>query len=237
MNRYGTVTSPVGAHLADPAALAAFAGHGGGGLVVGLDRYQAPVVLRAFRPEPTRIVVVGSIRCAQLLTLRAMGVGARVFVETARPDYWTDFAQRFAITAGEDFAVGPAGARPSGPDTRERPRLLVVDAGYTIAPGPTVTGGHQAVLVLREELTGWDVDLLNAADVVIMQRLTETEAGIATRALPLQQVQDWLPRVAPEMVAIAGAHGVRWAMLAPGPIERRLLTSVARDAPAQHGAP
>lgn len=236
MNRYGTVTSPVGAHLAAPAALAAFAGHGGGGLVVGRDRRNAPVVLRVFRPEPTRIVVVGGIRCAQLLTSRAMGVGARVFVETARPDHWTDFAQSFAIT-GADFAVGPAGTRPPGPGTPERPRLLVVDAGHTIAPDLTVAGGHQAVLVLREELTGWDVDLLNAADVVVMQRLTETEAGIASRALPLQQFQDWLPRIAPEMVAIAGSLGLLWAMLAPGPIERRLLTSVARNAPAPPGAP
>jgi len=230
MTRYGTVTSPVGAHLADAGALAAFAGHAGGGLVVGLDRHRTPVVLRAFRPEPTRMAVIGGIRCAQLLTVRAMGVGARVFVETGRPDAWADFAQRFALRS-DDLTVGVVGAfstRPAAPASPDRPRLVVVDAGYPVAVASTV--GWQTTLVLREELTERDADLFTA-DVAIVQRLTEAEASIAARALPAQ-VREWLPRIAAEMVAVVGGQGLRWAMLAPTTIERRLLTSVARDGSA-----
>jgi len=90
--------------------------------------------------------------------------------------------------------------------------------------------GWQTTLVLREELTERDADLFTA-DVAIVQRLTEAEASIAARALPAQ-VREWLPRIAAEMVAVVGGQGLRWAMLAPTTIERRLLTSVARDGSA-----
>jgi hypothetical protein len=156
-----------------------------------------------------------------------MGVGARVFVESGRPDAWADFAQRFALRS-DDFTVGAVGAfstRQAAPTSPDRPRLLVVDAGYPVAVASTV--GWQATLVLREELTERDADLFTA-DVAIVQRLSEAETAIAARALPTQ-VREWLPRIAPEMVAVVGGQGLRWAMLAPTTIERRLLTSVARD--------
>jgi hypothetical protein len=39
-----------------------------------------------------------------------------------------------------------------------------------------------------------------------------------------------LSRIAPEMVAVAGSGGVRYALLSPTSVERGLLGSVARAA-------
>ncbi|MBC8093055.1 MAG: hypothetical protein H7Y15_14170, partial [Pseudonocardia sp.] len=70
-------------HLARPGALeAVLLRSGGAGLVIGTNRHSAPVAVQVFRPEPTRAVLVGSHRLAQVVVFRAIGAGAAVTVET-----------------------------------------------------------------------------------------------------------------------------------------------------------
>ncbi len=47
------------------------------GLVLGLNRDGDPVVVRLFRPEPTRAALIGGLPCAETLVLRALAIGRR----------------------------------------------------------------------------------------------------------------------------------------------------------------
>src|SRR6185295_15081733 len=108
------------------------------------------VVARLFRPEQTRVLLVGGVRCAQLVALRAMALGARVVVQTARPQAWEPFV-RGAVPPGESIAVvAPARAIEISAGTALRPLLIVVDVGPVGAdadPGAP----WQATLVVRDE--------------------------------------------------------------------------------------
>ena len=116
---------------------------GAAGLMVGRNRNGEPVVARLFRPEQTRALLVGGVRCAQLLALRAMALGARVVVQTARPQAWEPFV-RGAAVPGESIAVVPPGrAIEIPPGSALHPLLVVVDVGPVGAdtrPGAGLAG-------------------------------------------------------------------------------------------------
>ena len=138
--------------------------------MLGSNRHGNPVVVRLFRPEQTRALLVGGVRCAQLIALRAMALGARVVVQTARPQAWEPFV-RGAAVPGESIAVVPPGrAFEIAPGSALHPLLVVVDVGPVGAdtrPG----AGWQATLVVRDEFTPADVDVASRADLLILQPL------------------------------------------------------------------
>ncbi len=129
---------------------------GTSGLMLGRNRHGNPVVIRLFRPEQTRALLVGGVPCAQLVALRAMALGARVVVQTARPQAWEPFV-RGAAVPGESIAVVPPGrAFEIAPGSALHPLLVVVDIGPVGAdnrPGD----GWQATLVVRDEFSAADV--------------------------------------------------------------------------------
>ena len=114
---------------------------GSAGLMLGSNRHGAPVVARLFRPEQTRALLIGGVRCAQLVALRAMAVGARVVVQTARPQAWEPFV-RGAAVPGESIAVVPPGARADRTGLRLHPLLVVVDVGPVGADTRPGTAGR-----------------------------------------------------------------------------------------------
>ena len=110
---------------------------GTAGLMLGRNRRGQPVVARVFRPEPTRILLVGGVRCAELVVLRAMALGGRVVVQTSRPRIWEPFV-RGAAAPGESIVFVPPGRAveiPAGSPLR--PLFVVVDVG----PGGGGPGG------------------------------------------------------------------------------------------------
>lgn len=226
-------TMPLGGALPQSAAAPARPGDpaqlhlslGGDGLMVGANRHGAPVILRLFRAEPTRVVLIGGIRAAQILVLRAMALGARVAVQTSRPYAWEPFV-RGVSTPGDTIGLVPAGgqvALPAG--TPMRPLLLVVDVG----PVGTDSGsGWQGTLVVRDELAAVDVDTLARADVAVLQRLRPDEAVLAAGTLGLGEAQEWLTRIRQDMVGVVNRRSVRWALLSATPIEQQLVGAPAR---------
>ena len=146
--------------------------------MVGTNRHGAPVLARLFRAEPTRAMLVGGVRGAQLIALRAMALGARVVVQTARPQAWEPFV-RGVSAPGETIAVIPPGrpvaappgnaAAPAARRGRRRPGRRP-----TAWPG----AGWQASLVVRDDLTAVDVDALARADLVVLQPLRPDEAAL-----------------------------------------------------------
>lgn len=200
---------------------------GGAGLMLGTNRHGAPVTARLFRAEPTRAMLIGGVRAAQLIALRAMALGARVVVQTVRPRAWEAFV-RGVSTPGEAVAVIPPGrpvAAPAGNPLH--PLLAVVDVGPVTAdtqPG----AGWQASLVVRDELAPADADALARADLVLLQPLRANEAALAGVALGLGEAAEWLTRIRDDMVGVVNRRAVRWALLSATPIESQLIGTPTR---------
>lgn len=200
---------------------------GAAGLMVGTNRHGAPVLARLFRAEPTRVMLIGGVPSAQLIAMRALALGARLVVQTARPYAWEPFI-RGVSTPGETIAVIPPGRPvPAMLSTALHPLLIVVDVGPVAADGPG-GGGWQATLVVRDDLAQLDTDALARADLVVLQRLRPDEAALAGSTLGLGDAAGWLTRIRPDMVGVVNRRVVRWGLLSPTPIEQQLIGPPAR---------
>ncbi|RAO43335.1 hypothetical protein GAR06_04467 [Micromonospora saelicesensis] len=195
---------------------------GDAGMMVGTNRHGRAVTVRLFRPESTRVLLVGGVRAAQLVALRALALGALVVVQTARPRAWEPFIRGVGAPGGTIPLLPPGRAVADGVGTALRPLLLIVDAGPVAAeaaPGPP----WRATLVVRDELTPADVDALSRADLALLQPLTSAEATLAGAALGLGGSAEWLTRIREDMVAVVNRRALRWALLSPTPIEAQLI--------------
>jgi hypothetical protein len=202
---------------------------GGEGVVIGVNRRGDPVVIRLFRPEPTRAALIGGLRCAQLVVLRALANGARVVVQSARPPAWEPFQRALGPT--EPMAVVPPGplAEPP-PASATRPQLLVVDVGPVAGRSvPVPESAWRTVLYVRDDLTTSDADLLARADLALLQPLTPHEAVLAGDALGLGDSREWLTRISADMLGVVvNRQTVRWTQLSTTPLEHQLTGGPAR---------
>ncbi|WP_327027309.1 type VII secretion protein EccE [Micromonospora sp. NBC_01739] len=201
--------------------------YGSAGLVVGANRHGDPVTVRLFRPESTRVMIVGGVRAAQLLTMRAMALGCRVVVQTTRPQAWQPFV-RGVGTPGETIPLVPPG-RPveTEPGTPLSPLLVILDAPPPTG-GPRPGAAWQTTLLVRDELTPADADALGRSDLALLQPLSPAEAPIAGAALGLGEAADWLTRIRPDMVAVVNRRALRWVLLAGTPLEAQLIGRPSR---------
>jgi type VII secretion protein EccE len=203
---------------------------GGAGLMVGVNRHSEPTTVRLFRPEPTRVALFGGVRYAQLMALRALALGARVIVQSGRPQAWEPFV-RGVSGSSDALTIAPTN-RPLdlGLATPMQPQLIIIDVGPVGAVGvPVVEAAWSAVLVVRDELASHDMDVLARADLVLLPPLSAPEAEIAGYALGLDQLAGNLPRVRPDMVGIvAGRRTLRWTLLSATPIEQQLIGTISR---------
>ncbi|MEV6690974.1 type VII secretion protein EccE [Micromonospora sp. NPDC051196] len=202
--------------------------YGSAGLMVGANRHGSPVTIRLFRPESTRVMIVGGVRAAQLVTMRAMALGSRVVVQTTRPQAWQSFV-RGVGTPGEAIPLIPPG-RPveTEPGTPLSPILVVLDAPLPTG-GPRPGAAWQTTLLVRDELTPADADALGRSDLAVLQPLSRTEATIAGTALGLGDSADWLTRIRHDMVAVVNRRALRWALLAGTPMEAQLVGRPSRE--------
>ncbi|WCN81924.1 type VII secretion protein EccE [Micromonospora sp. LH3U1] len=200
---------------------------GDAGMMVGTNRHGGAITVRLFRPESTRVLLVGGVRAAQLVALRALALGALVVVQTARPRAWEPFVRGVGAPGGTIPLIPPGRPVADGVGTALHPLLLVVDAGPVAAeaePGPP----WRATLVVRDELTPADVDALSRADLALLQPLNAAEAALAGAALGLGGSAEWLTRIRDDMVAVVNRRALRWALLSPTPIESQLIGRPAR---------
>ncbi|GGQ70566.1 type VII secretion protein EccE [Couchioplanes azureus] len=197
------------------------------GLMIGTNRRGEPVIARLFRPEQTRALLIGGVRCAQLVSLRAMALGARVVVQTARPQAWEPFV-RGAAVPGESIAVIPPGRAVDMPHgSALHPLLIVLDVGPVGAdsrPGP----GWQTTLVVRDGFTSADADVATRADLLLVQPLRADEAELVGATLGLGETATWLTQIRADMVGVINRRAVRWAALSQTPIEAQLIGPPSR---------
>ncbi|RIV36181.1 type VII secretion protein EccE [Micromonospora radicis] len=219
--------------LARPVPVPAGAGgdlplpYGSAGLMLGVNRHGRAVTIRLFRPESTRVMVVGGIRAAQLLTLRALALGCRVVVQTTRPLAWEPFVRGAGAPGGVIPLVTPGRPVEAEPGTPLSPVLVVSDAPPPTG-GPRPGAAWQATLLVRDELTPADTDALARADLAVLQPLNHAEALIAGAALGLGESAELLTRIRYDMVAVVNRRALRWALLAGTPIEAQLIGPPAR---------
>jgi type VII secretion protein EccE len=200
---------------------------GSAGLMLGSNRHGQPVIARLFRPEQTRALLVGGVRCAQLLALRAMALGARVVVQTARPQAWDPFVRGAAVPGEAIMLVPPGRAIEIPPGSALHPLLVIVDVGPVGAdtrPG----AGWQATLVVRDDFSPADVDVASRADLLLLQPLRPEEATLVGAALGLGDAAQWLTRIRTDMLGLVNRRAVRWAALAQTSIEHQLIGTATR---------
>ncbi|MEU2612973.1 type VII secretion protein EccE [Micromonospora sp. NPDC007271] len=200
---------------------------GESGLMVGANRHGGAVTVRLFRPGATRLLLVGGVRAAQLMALRALALGARVVVQTARPRAWEPFVRGVGTSGGPVPLIPPGRPVGGAPGSPLHPLLLVIDAG-PVPPEVGTAAAWQSVLVVRDELTPADTAALARADLAILQPLDAGEAALAGAALGLGGSAEWLTRIRDDMVAVVNRRALRWALLSPTPIESQLVGRPSR---------
>ncbi|GLY64729.1 hypothetical protein [Amycolatopsis taiwanensis] len=178
------------------------------GLVLGPDQRGRPVAVEAFRPAPTHVVVIGSLRFAQLLGFRALALGAHLSIRSPVPTRWTVLTQQ----------RGEPGARP-------RPELLLVD---NVSSGPIEANPSlrpwSTVLSVRQDIEPADAEPLGRADLVLVQARPDGQATLLANALNLpESVASSFSTIPEGFVAVVHRRNVQWVRLTPTMVERHLI--------------
>ncbi|WP_431915428.1 hypothetical protein [Micromonospora wenchangensis] len=240
----------IGTHAVSPAALARLSPSPlPAGLVLGADRRRAAVTIRLFRPEPTRVALVGGVWAGQLVAFRALALGARVVVLTTEPTTWAGFGPA---------ALGPAAGRvevraddrPVPTDgTPQQPTLIVRDLppaatrpagsgasrpGVTAPHGPAESGAAapgswQAELTVLRRLDPGSASALRDSDLCVLQRLSADESATAQQALRLPPDSSrFLQVMADDMLGLVGGGADRHLWISQTPVEQHLLGAPRR---------
>jgi hypothetical protein len=202
---------------------------GPAGLVLGLDGNRQPAVVRLFREQSTRVTLVGGMYAVRLLVLRALGFGARVIVQTERPEAW--HAWPAWVTGRQDRVVFAAtGEAVTAGGTAESPALVVQDTGHVPHAVPPHLGPWQTQLTVLPQLTAYGFAALGESDVLIAQRLMPDEAVAAGSVLRLgPDLLHELQTMPDDVIALRGGGTDRYVWLDPSPVERDALGAPQRD--------
>lgn len=218
-----------GRHLLQPDAASQLSlPVGDDGIVVGVDPQNQPAVVSLLRPKPLDVLLVGSVWLAQLLALRAVAVGARVAVETARAPAWTQMAQ---AAGGGQQCVSVHDVRqiaPQGPSVSS-PVLVVRDCGAQPPRSQLAPAPWQGVATLLPFLGPKAPRLLNRADLVGLQRLSPQETEIVARIMRLpQQVAAALPTLSDNAMLWCTRNHQQFVLTEPTDAENGLLGAPRR---------
>jgi ESX secretion system protein EccE len=211
----------IGAHLTSEADLEQMRVAGPGvGMLLGHDRDRSPVLVRLFRPEPTRATLVGGLWASQLTAFRALALGARLVVFTSNPELWNGFGE-WATGRSDRVAVLPA-ERPvtvtAGPRV---PALLLYDVGLLGAANRPVLGPWQTQLTVLRQLTAYGFPAVQESNLVVMQRLAAEEAMAAGSMLRLTpQATKLLQVLRDDMLALVGGGADRYVWVSPTHVEQ-----------------
>jgi hypothetical protein len=214
----------IGSHTVSPAALARLSpATSVSGLVLGGDRRRAAVSIRLFRPEPTRVALVGGVWAGQLVAFRALALGARIVVLTADPTMWTGFGAAALGHAGDRVEVRTDRRSPALSGTPQRPALVIHDLASGMAEPPAL-GPWQTQLTILRQLDTAAVATLRDSQLCVLQRLTPAEAAVAESALrlPADSIR-FLQVMADDMLTLVGDGADRHLWVNQTEVERRFL--------------
>lgn len=192
----------------------------GTGLILGVDRQRQPILVRLFRPAPTKVTLVGGVWAQRLLAFRALALGARVVLITTDPGAWQGFGE-LATGRSDRVALWNNPRPPVVPATAQQPALIIADTGaYGGAPLPEPRPWQTQLIVVRQLGTD-NVRALQDCDLVIMQRLAAPEASVAVQAMGLTgQSTQLLQLMGEDMFALLDGD-TRYVWLSPTGVERQ----------------
>lgn len=196
---------------------------GDDGVVIGVDAEGQPAVLGLNRPTPYDVVLIGGLWTAQVLALRAAATGARVAVETGRPQAWMQMVH--AMGGGQNgLAVHEVGRVPPQGASAGNPVLVVRDCGMRPPRGRVVSGPWQALLTLLPYLSPVAPRLMRQARLVGLQRLSPDEAAVAERTLALPRPDtEALPTLTDGLTLWCADRDRQYVMTQPTDSETGLL--------------
>ncbi|MGW4443259.1 hypothetical protein [Streptomyces sp. NPDC004682] len=161
---------------------------GDDGVVAGVDAEGRPAVLGINRPTPYDVVLIGGLWTAQVLALRTAATGARVAVETGRPQSWMQMVH--AMGGGQNgLAVYEVGRVPPQGASAGTPVLVVRDCGMRPPRGRVVAGPWQSVVTLLPYLSPVAPRLLRQARLTGIQRVSPDEAAELGRTMGLSRTE------------------------------------------------
>jgi len=218
-------------HLVASDGLAQLAGPTGpGGLVVGLDQERRPVSVRLFDGEPIRLAVVGDPYVVRVLAFRAVAMGARIRIVTARREVWQSLSDALGVDRRLVLLV-PPGPPPAAAGSLARPVLTVLDSGSlradTRRAGASGATGRSAgtVLTLLAAVSDSAMMVLRTAHLTLLPRCDHPQARRACAVLGLDS------GLAPKLVyapddgmALVADGEMALLRLSPTQIERGLLS-------------
>ncbi|WP_344313376.1 hypothetical protein [Fodinicola feengrottensis] len=190
------------------------------GVILGADVESRPVAIRLFREQSTRLTLIGGLWVTRLMLLRALGVGARIVIQTQRPGAWqgwgkwaTGFDDRVEVVQTAPMAVAPGSA--------SAPVLVVNDSGPSPAPLASGLGPWQTRLTVLPELSAFGFGAVADSDLVLMQRLSPAESSAAGAVLRLtSQTAGLMQAMHDDMLALLGGGADRYLWVNATPIER-----------------
>ncbi len=204
-----------------------------GGMVLGSGPDDEPLSVSVLRPEPTRLALVGGLYLARQVALRAMATGAWVVVATGRPAAW----QPLTRAAGEDPDGRPAPlvqVRRLAPvelprASEDAPLLVVHDGGAVPQELFPPRSPWQTTLYVLPYLHPQAEDTANNANLVLLQRLPDSQAQLAARMWRLSApMMNQLAALPDDGVVALGPNLWLPLRLVTTPAEREILGPVRR---------
>ncbi|WP_329221562.1 hypothetical protein OG352_31345 [Streptomyces sp. NBC_01485] len=226
---FGLIGPRHGRHSVSVDQLAALAlPIGDDGVVIGVGGEGRPAVLGINRPTPYDVVLIGGLWTAQVLALRAAATGARVAVETGRPQAWVQMVH--AMGGGQNgLAVYEVGRVPPQGASAGTPVLVVRDCGMRPPRGRVTSGPWQSVLTLLPYLSPVAPRLIGQARLVGVQRISPDEAAELGRALTLPRHDvETLPTLADGLTLWCADRDRQYVMTQPTDAEIGLLGTPRR---------
>ncbi|GAB3661058.1 hypothetical protein [Glycomyces tarimensis] len=199
------------------------------GLVIGRDAEQLPVVAPFFRPEETRINLIGGVYLARLLVFRALALGTRVAVCTNRPQEWNGLGES-ATNRNDRLAVLHGDQPVTVEASQHSPALYVYDVGERGSQVKPVLGPWRTQLTVLPRLTNYADNLTGEAHMTVLQRLTAEEAQIARSSIRVnQEVLQWLQMLHDDMIAmLRKGQKEKYLWCAPTSIEAQMFGAPMR---------
>jgi hypothetical protein len=189
------------------------------GVLLGIDVENAPVAARLFREQSTRLTLIGGLWITRVVLFRALAVGARIVIQTGRPEAWRDWG-RWATGEPDRVQVVQAAQAAMVGGSAAAPGLVVNDTGGSPRPSAPGLGMWQTQLTVLPELSAYGFGAVGESDLVMMQRLSTAEASAARAVLRLTpETAGLMQAMRDDMLALLGGGADRYLWMNATQIE------------------